>query len=218
MNAKSFVLAVLASSTLAACGSGGAVGDAADKLKKAADKGTDVAELSGNWATDCDQKNVLWSVAGVKSQQTSFSFGDSAAKTTKLFSDDSCKTEIGQVKYTGNTKVGDRTGGEDKQSTLLDLEYNKVEVTISNETIVKALNLPLTPGCGINNWVAGQGRDVTTAAGGATCPVEKATDLYTIAKADGQTLHFGRTDTTHNGATREARPVELDQTVTYKKQ
>ena len=217
MNVKSFVLAALASSTLAACGSGGAVGDAAKKIESAIDKTAGTAELSGDWSTDCDQKNLLWSVAGVKSQKTTFSFYDSAAKTVKLFSDDSCKTEIGQVKYTGKTTVGDKTGGQDKSATILDLEYNKVEVTVSNDTLVGVLNLPVTPGCGINNWVAGQGRDVTAAAGGPTCPIEKATDLYTIAKADGQTLHFGRTDTAHNGATREARPVELDQTVTFKK-
>ena len=212
MNFKSLIFSIVASSTLAACG--GDVGQAIKHVGEEVNKKDAQLELAGQWHSVCDQKGILWSVAGIKSQMTVFDFYADAGKTVKLFSDDNCQTEVGQASYTGKSDVGAKTGGQ--ESNLLTLDYNKVEMTISDDGIIKLLNF--TSACGISDWVKSQKRDVTAAAGGVTCPVPKPSKVFDIAKTDGKILHFGRQDTTHNRATDEARPVELDQADGYSKQ
>lgn len=143
------------------------------------EKKTTEAQLKGQWISACDTKGLLWAAAGIKSERIVHDFYSNTGKTSQLFSDDSCQKQIGEATYTGTATVGAPSAVD--SSNILDLNYTNVSIKITEKAVVDALNSPLTPGCGINDWAA-----------------------------DGATLHFGLADTGHDKSTQEKRPVALD--------
>ena len=143
------------------------------------EKKTTEAQLKVQWISACDTKGLLWAAAGIKSERIVHDFYSNTGKTSQLFSDDSCQKQIGEATYTGTATVGAPSAVD--SSNILDLNYTNVSIKITEKAVVDALNSPLTPGCGINDWAA-----------------------------DGATLHFGLADTGHDKSTQEKRPVALD--------
>ena len=217
MKLATIVTTGLATLALAACAKGSdpvsqAVNHAGDEAQKKATQ----AQMTGKWLSSCDQKGLLWAAAGIKSEQIQYDFYNNAGKTSKLFSDDNCQTQVGSATYTGTATVGAPSAVDN--SNILDLNYTNVSLTITDQATVNLLNSPLVPGCGINDWALNAARDVTAASGGATCPIAKPAQVFDIVKTDGQSLHFGMADAAHTKLTQDQRPVQLNTTDTYTKQ
>lgn len=207
-----YSLLVLALSVVAFAGCAKENTDPASKavnhVSNEIDKTETSAQLKGQWVTACDSKGLLWAAAGIKAERIIYDFESKTGKTSALYSDENCQTQIGEATYTGTATVGVNTAIADTR--ILDLNYTNVSVKITDENVVKALNTPLVPGCGINDWAPGVARDVTAAAGSASCPIAKPTQAFDIVKTDGATLHFGLVDAGHDKSTQEKRPVALD--------
>jgi hypothetical protein len=202
MKFLSITLAVLSTVSLFACQK------EADHIADEANKTTTQAQMAGQWTSACSQKGLLWAAAGIKSEKMVYNFYSNTGKTSMLFSDDNCQNEVGQATYSGTATIGAPSAVD--SSNLLDLNYLSVSITITNQDTVHLLNNPLTPACGINDWAINAARDVTSAAGGANCPIAKPSQVFDIIKTDGQTLHFGLADAAHDKSTQAARPVQLD--------
>jgi hypothetical protein len=186
-----------------------------------ADKVNQEAELRAHkYVSKCSTENLVLSIVGVKSQNTVYDFqnGD-AGKTIQFFSVDNCDQSklLGQATYSGTQIIG---GDAADGARTLDLNYTKVVVTISSADLASGLNSVAgqVQNCGINDWAAGAGRDVTAVAGSGSCmAVPKATQSFDIVKTDGQTTFFGLKDAAHNAETQPARPVQLDKAGGYTK-
>jgi hypothetical protein len=210
MKMKLITTAALATLALAACQK--AANHVADESTKQVTR----AEMVGKWTSNCDQKGLLWAAAGIKSEKIVYNFYNNTGKTSMLYSDDNCQNEVGEATYSGTATIGAPSAVD--SSSILDLNYMAVSITITNPDTVKLLNSPLTPGCGINDWAVNVARDVTAAAGGANCPIAKPAQVFDIVKTDGQTLHFGMADAAHDKSTQAMRPVQLDLSNGYSKQ
>ena len=210
MNMKLITTAALATLALAACQK------AADHVADESTKQVTRAEMVGKWTSACDQRGLLWAAAGIKSEKIVYNFYNNTGKTSMLYSDDSCQNEVGEATYSGTATIGAPSAVD--SSSILDLNYTAVSITITNPDTVKLLNSPLTPGCGINDWAINTARDVTAAAGGANCPIAKPAQVFDIVKTDGQTLHFGMADAAHDKSTQATRPAQLDLSNGYSKQ
>jgi hypothetical protein len=209
MNFRIFVLA-LTTLSIAACANDNndPVSKAANHIAEETGKQEANLQLRGQWQSACDSKGLLWAAAGIKSEMVVYDFYSNSGKTSQLFSDDNCQAQVGEAKYSGTATVGVPASVEG--SYILDLNYTNVSIKISQQGVADALNAPLTPGCGVNDWVVNVGRDVTSAAGQANCPIAKPAQSFEIVKTDGRTMHLGLEDIVHDKSTAEKRPVALD--------
>lgn len=201
---------VLASFAFVGCANNNSdpVSKAANHLANEGEKAEVAAQLKGQWTSACDSKGLLWAAVGIKSERVVLDFYSDTGKTSQLFSDENCQNQIGEATYTGTAIVGVDAAVEG--SRILDLNYTNVAIKITDQAVVDALNNPLTPGCGVNDWAVNAARDVTSAAGGANCPIAKPAQSFDIVKTDGATLHLGLSNAGHDKSTQEARPVALD--------
>jgi hypothetical protein len=208
---KIYAVLALAALALSACG------HAKDEAQKASEE----TELrSTKWVSNCDTSGVIWATAGVKSSNTVYDFqnGD-AGKTIQFFGAPDCNqsTLIAQATFKGTQDIGGVAANGSART--LDLNYQQAIVTVSSQDLVNALNSAFVPSCGINDWKVGQGRDVTSASGGANCMIIPKTPAmsYDVVHTDGQQMQLGLKDVAHDATTQEKRPVQLDNVNGYHK-
>ena len=186
------------------------------KAKDEADKKVAESEFKGNWAGPCDSAGFVSSIAGINSSRVLVNVTSDMQRSVELYSDNACATRIGNATYAGTEIIGGASvAGEGAR--ILDLNYTGVSVQIDNDTAVSFANTFQT--CGINDWAKGVAREVTAHAGDVNCAFTmKPGTVFDIVQLDGQTLHFGLADATHDKTTEAMRPVVIDKGVSYTKQ
>ncbi|HVK60354.1 MAG TPA: hypothetical protein VM432_02340, partial [Bdellovibrionales bacterium] len=174
----------------------------AEHIEDELDKKKVSAQMAGEWESPCDKTGLIWEAAGIRSQRLIFNFEEKVAKTTELFSDDSCSDLVGEARYSGTVDVGPK---DDNGHNILDMNFLKVEIKVSNQNTVDLLNNPITPGCGIDDWAVNEARDVTSEAGQANCPIANPDQVFDLVETNGEELHFGLVEDGLDKSTSEKR-------------
>ena len=210
MTIKLVAVSVLSTLALSACGSGGTNNTPLGNTTSAADT---KAAMTGAWYKDCTTKDVTWNIVGVGSQRMkSTMVGGDGSQTIQLYSDAGCQNQVAQVVYTIKGNVGAQSAAEN--SSWIDMNFEKAELSISDQTVLDKVNASPIAACGIKTWELKKAQDISSALGSTesalSCPFMKTGDVYDIVKSDGRNMFFGKVEAGHDKSTREARPLALN--------
>ena len=186
--------------------------------KSAKEIGKDIDETAtelatkGEWTSPCLDMSVAWEVAGLSSQKEQYNFYADGVKSVNLYGADNCTAAKIELKYSGDTNVGE----EDANGhNTIDLNFDKVTAKVLDQATADTLNSAVVPSCGINDWAVGVERDVTAEAGSLTCPIGKAVHVYDIIKTGGSFIKFGKADGALDKSAPDKRPAVIDDAIVY---
>jgi len=211
MNLKS-ALVVGAFSVLALNGCNKSAKEIANDIRDGADETATELATKGEWTSPCLDMGVAWEVAGLSSQKEQYNFYADGVKSVNLYGADNCTAAKIELKYSGDTNVGE----EDANGhNTIDLNFDKVTAKVLDQATADTLNSAVVPSCGINDWAVGVERDVTAEAGSLTCPIGKAVHVYDIIKTGGSFIKFGKADGALDKSAPDKRPAVIDDAIVY---
>jgi hypothetical protein len=180
-------------------------------------------DLQGNWQSGCIS-SIAGGLFGHERKRIELA-GDKAIFVTEgsapsiagaiLTPDKSpCADPIGEVREEGSFD----TGGDAQGGHKIQFKIEKVSLKANGDLGAKALNV--INACGINDWKAGESRDVTKATqeGSIKCWGDKTPfTLYDIYTIEGTRLFLGKGQE-RGKESEDGRPRDLDREMAFDKQ
>lgn len=179
-------------------------------------------DLQGTYQSECnsDPLTALWSgvstgfQASVKSSRTQYIFeGQDVTRKYAIYNNANCDGEAYVYEETGTFDISPDKRTNDN-AKVIDMKFDKVELTVSSDAGVKVANAQAL--CGLKDWAKGKQADVTAQSPNLVCYAAKVprqdSNVYHL---DAGKLQLG----SDNTQTREDgdRPASAGGTVYTKK-
>ena len=166
-------------------------------------------DLQATWHSNCSK--IEGALFSHEKKQIDL-HNDSAVMNTQLYAptDSNCSTPFVQLDEEGTFQTGGGSpGGNNLQIDVKTVAYKPL--TALGAAALNAVSL-----CGISNWEANKGQEVTAATGNGQCWVKSPRTIYDIYTIEGTTLFIGK-GTEREKTSAEKRPTELDRNMPFTK-